>query len=144
MEQWIAFAREDWWVIVIALVIAGILIKIVKSVFKWLLVLAIAVAVLIYGFNYTPDDIREAGTKLIDAVETTKEKAISAVLGDAGEARYEKTEDGGFRISGDHFTLEGKDGAEEVTLTYFGQEFTIELNGQIREFLEKVKSASNP
>lgn len=143
MEQWMEFARDHWWMILIAIVIAVILVRIVKSVLKWLFVLLIAAAILIYGFNYTPDEIREAGSKLAEAVETTKDKAINAMLGDAGEARFEKTEDG-FRIEGGRFVLEGKDGSGEVVLTSFGQEFTIELNEQIRAFIENVKSGSNP
>lgn len=138
MEQLIAFARDNWWVILLAVVIAVVLIKIVKSVVKWLLVLAVAVAVLIYGFNYTPDEIKEAGSKLLEAVETTKEKALAAMLGDAEEAVFERTDDG-FRITGSRFTLEGKDGETTVALTYFGQEFTFELNEQIRAFIESAK-----
>lgn len=143
MEQWLAFARDNWWMIVLAVVIAIVLIKIVKSVVKWLLVLLVAAAVLIYGFNYTPDEIKEAGTKLLEAVETTKEKALEAMLGDAEEAAFEKTEDG-FRITGNRFTLEGTDGGSTVTLTYFGQEFTFELNEQIRSFVDKVKDGPRP
>lgn len=138
MEQWLAFARDNWWMIALAIVIAIVLIKIVKSVVKWLLVLIVAAAVLIYGFNYTPDEIKEAGSKLLEAVETTKEKALDAMLGDAEEATFEKTDDG-FRITGNRFTLEGTDGGSTVTLTYFGQTFTFELNEQIRSFVETVK-----
>lgn len=143
MEQWIAFVGDNWWVILLAIVIAVILIKIVKSVVKWLLVLVVAAAVLIYGFNYTPDEIKEAGSKLLEAVETTKEKALDAMLGDAEEAAFEQTEDG-FRITGSRFTLEGKTGETAVTLTYFGQEFTFELNDQIRAFIESVKHGTDP
>lgn len=143
MEQWIAFVGDNWWVILLAIAIAVILIKIVKSVVKWLLVLVVAAAVLIYGFNYTPDEIKEAGSKLLEAVETTKEKALDAMLGDAEEAAFEQTEDG-FRITGSRFTLEGKTGETAVTLTYFGQEFTFELNDQIRAFIESVKHGTDP
>jgi hypothetical protein len=141
MEQWISFVRDQWPVIVVAVVVAAVLIKVVKSVLKWLLVILIAAAVLIYGFNHAPEELAEAGAKLREAVETTKEKAIAAMLGDAGDARFERTEDG-FRIEGERFTLEGKNGETEVTLEYFGQTFTIEMNEQIRAFVEKVKSAS--
>lgn len=139
MEQWIAFVRDHWWAILIAVVIAAVLVKVVKSVLKWLLVLAIAAAVLIYGFNYDPADIKEAGTKFLEAVESTKEKAISAMLGDAGEARFEKTDDG-FRIEGSLFVLEGRDGEPELTLEYLGQTFTVDMNEQIRAFVDKVKA----
>jgi len=141
MEQWISFARDHWPVIVIAVVIAAVLIKVIKSVLKWLLVILIAAAVLIYGFNYAPDELARAGTKLRETVETTKEKAIAAMLGDVGEARFERTEDG-FRIEGSRFTLEGKNGDTQVTLSYFGQTFTLDMNDQIRAFVEKVQNGA--
>jgi hypothetical protein len=142
MEQWIAFARDNWPVIVIAVVVAIVLIRIVKSVLKWLLVLVIAAAVLIYGFNYAPEELMQAGSMLRDAVESTKEKAIGAVLGETGEARYEKTEDG-FLVEGERFTLKGKDGETGLILEYFGQQFVVEMNEQLRAFLEKVKDRSS-
>lgn len=59
MDQWIAFAQEQWYVIAIAVVALFIIYKIVKKAIKWALIIAIVVAVLIYGFNYDLSDLPE-------------------------------------------------------------------------------------
>lgn len=57
MEQWLGFAKEQWYVIVIAIIGLWIVFKLVKKAIKWVVIIAIIAAVLVYGFNYDLSDL---------------------------------------------------------------------------------------
>lgn len=52
MEQWTVFFEQRWFVIMIAIVLLWLVIKVIKTVFKWLIVLGIVVAIIVYGSTY--------------------------------------------------------------------------------------------
>ncbi len=54
MEQLIDFIQDRWLIILIAFVGIFIIIKIAKSMIKWLFIIAIVAALIIYGSNYIP------------------------------------------------------------------------------------------
>jgi hypothetical protein len=54
MDQLIDFIQDRWLLIVIALVGIVIVVKLIKSVLKWLIIIAIVAALIIYGSNYIP------------------------------------------------------------------------------------------
>lgn len=68
MDQFIAFAQERWIVIVLAILAVLIIVKVVKHIVKWLMILIIAAALLIYGYNYA-DDLGDIGAKLGELTE---------------------------------------------------------------------------
>ncbi|MEX2415343.1 MAG: hypothetical protein WD424_04295 [Paenibacillaceae bacterium] len=54
MEQFIDFIQDRWLLIVVALVGIVIVVKIIKNMIKWLIIIAIVAALIIYGSNYIP------------------------------------------------------------------------------------------
>ena len=54
MEQYIDFIQDRWLLIIVALIGIVIIGKIIKSVLKWLIIIAIVAALIIYGSNYIP------------------------------------------------------------------------------------------
>lgn len=54
MEQYIDFIQDRWLLIIVALIGIVIVGKIIKSVLKWLIIIAIVAALIIYGSNYIP------------------------------------------------------------------------------------------
>ena len=142
MDQLIAFAQEQWIVVVIAVILILIIMKVIKSVIKWLIILGLAAAVIIYGTQYTPDEIKdnimEVGSKI---VEFTKENAVKALLSDSSPVTYESAEGGRFVITAGSFTLEGLEGSSEATLSYLGQSITVELNDELKQYIENAKSS---
>lgn len=144
MEQLTAFLQDKW--IIIALVVIAILIivKVIKSVMKWLLIVLLAAGVIIYGTTYSPgeikDGIKEVGSKIADY---TKNEAVEALIGQSASAKYEAKEDGGYVVSAGKFKLEGTAGSNEATLSYMGQSFTIKLDDALNAFIEGAKAAQS-
>jgi hypothetical protein len=54
MDQLIDFVQDKWLLIIVALIGIMIVVKLVKSVLKWLIIIAIVAALIIYGSNYIP------------------------------------------------------------------------------------------
>lgn len=139
MEQLLAFLQEHWLIVAAVLVIILIVVKVIKSVVKWLIIAVLAVAVLIFGFNYTPEEIKEAGSRLLEAAELSKDKAVELIIGDVSEASYEEKDDGSFVVTTSRFTLEGSAGAKEITLKYLGQTITLERDERLQAYIDRVK-----
>lgn len=136
MEQWLQFLQERWVVIVLALFAITVLVKVVKTVIKWVLIAAIMIGVVYYGINYT-DSIREVGSQVMDVA---KEQVFQTMTREAANARYTMEPDGSFTIQSDNLTVKGKAGSDEVEITFMGQSFTLTINEVIQAYIDGAKA----
>lgn len=135
-ETWSAFFQENWLVLVIALVVLLIVIRLVKTVVKWALVAVIVVGIVLYS-GYSLDDVKELGTKVMD---TVKQEAVSAMIGEAQNAEYKTNSDGTFTVTTTNVELTGKAGDNEVKVSVKGAPaITLQLDDTIRTFIEQAK-----
>lgn len=139
MDQLIAFVQDRWLLLVVAVVAIIIIIKVIKSLVKWFIILVIAAAVIVYGANYA-GDIQEIGAKL---AEFTKDEAVKALLGEAGDATYTAGAGGVYTVETSNFRLEGSTGSDEVKLVYMGQSITIKLDGALRSFVDDARAGAS-
>src|SRR5690606_39572918 len=79
-EAWLQVLQDHWVVAVVALVVIFIVLKLVKTVLKWALVIVIVLGVLAYG-----------GYSVTDLTETLKREAISVMTAGAEDAKYRET-----------------------------------------------------
>ena len=131
-EAWLQVLQDRWLVVVVAVAAILLGLKLVKTVLKWVLVIAIAAGVLTYG-----------GYSVSDLTATLKREAITVMAGEAGEARYRLRDDGTFEVTGPNLKLTGVPNAGEVEVTYRGIPLgTWKLEGAIREFVERARSSA--
>jgi hypothetical protein len=52
MDQIIGFLQERWYIVILAVIALFIVMKIIRTAIKWVIVLAVIAAILIYGFNF--------------------------------------------------------------------------------------------
>lgn len=138
MEDVLVFVQDKWFVILAVAIVLFIVIKVLNTIVKWVIVLAILAGLFVYGANYT-DQLKEVSGKVI---EFAKEEAFNALLGDVDNAEYEEKPDGTFVIttSNGHITLSGTKGSDEVEISYRGQSFTFQLGDALQSFIDQVKS----
>jgi|GEM_PF-222249 hypothetical protein len=164
METWKQFLIDRWYVLAIALVVVLLVIKIVKTVVKWLLVAVIVIGVLLYS-GYSLEDLRvdrlkeqlgeqledlrvnklkELGEQLKDqAVSTLTREVFEAMAGETSEAVYSQGEDGTFTVRSDSLVITGKIGEGEVSITYLGAPLgRVKLDETISSFIDQAKAAS--
>lgn len=139
MDQWISFAQDRWYLIVGAIIVLFIVIGIVKTVVKWVLVLAIVGALIVYGANYK-DKIKDIGASVVSQVsDDIKDKAVSALTSEAKEAKFKANPDGSFVITTKSLQVEGKPGSDEVQITFLGKSFKMNANSAVKAFIEQAK-----
>lgn len=139
MEQWLQFAQEQWYVLLIGLVAVIVIINVVKALVKWLLIIAIVAGIAYYAIDYT-DKIKDVGGQIMDLA---LEQALEAMSGDAGSAQYMSDADGNYMIIGENITIHGNISSEEVEIEFKGQKIKIRMNDIIREYVQKVKDNNN-
>jgi hypothetical protein len=148
LETWKQFLTDRWYVLAIALVVVLLVIKIVKTVVKWLLVAVIVIGVLLYS-GYSLEDLRvdklkELGAQIKDqAVSTLTREVIEAMAGESSEAVYTAGEDGTFTVKSNSLVITGKIGESEVSITYLGAPLgRVKLDETITTFIDQAKAAS--
>lgn len=135
-DTWATFFQDNWLVLVIALVVLLIVVGLVRTVVKWALAAVIIIGVVLYS-GYTLDDVKDIGTKMMD---TVKQEAVTAMIGEAENAEYKVNEDGTFTVTTTNIELTGKTGENEVKVSLKGAPaITIPLDEAIKTFIEQAK-----
>jgi hypothetical protein len=138
-EAWKQFAIDHWIVIAVAIVALVIIVNVVKTLMKWVLVAAIVIGVMVYG-GYSVNDLKEVGSKVSSAL---LDEAITAMAGEAKEAKYTLNDDGTYTVTTKNITLSGVPNSGEVKITYRGVTFpAVPLEGAVREFVVQAREAS--
>ncbi|WP_058302394.1 hypothetical protein [Gorillibacterium timonense] len=135
MDQWSAFLTDRWYVILIALIALFLVIRIVKTVVKWLIVLIIAAGVLYYGYQYEGglDSLKQTITTA--ATQSLQDEAVAMMKKEAESATYVKNKDGSYTITTSSLKVEGKPGEDEVTVTVLKQSFKMKAS-TVKTFVE--------
>lgn len=135
MDFVMSFLQERWFVIVAAIVVLFIVIKIVKTVVKWIIVLAVLAGLFFYGASYK-DQLMDIGTTVTAEV---KSQAVKVVAGEMKEAQYKQNADGSFTVTTKSVRLDGKPGSSEVKVTFMNQTFTMKVDDVLNGLIEQAK-----
>lgn len=136
------FMAQRWYVIAGALVILFLVIKLVKTVIKWVIILAIVAAVYFYGASYK-DQLLEYGSALGTKVAAdVKNQALKTVTEEAKEAKYTQNPDGTFTVKTKSVRIDGKPGASDVQVTFMNQTFTLKVDDVLKRFIEQAKTGA--
>lgn len=136
MDFIIPFLQERWFIVVAAIVVLFVVIRIVKTVIKWVLVLAILAGLFFYGASYK-DQLLEIGSAV---TAEAKNQALKAISGEMKEAQYKQNPDGSFTVTTKSLKLEGKPGSNEVQVTFMNQTFTMKLDDVVNALIEQAKT----
>ncbi|TYP71360.1 hypothetical protein [Paenibacillus methanolicus] len=141
-DTWAQFFQDNWFVLVIALVVLWLVIRIVRTVVKWLIVAVIIVGIIVYS-GYTLDDLKSIDLKEIGSTITDKfkEQAISAMAGEAKEATFTNNADGTFTVKSKNVELTGTPGAGEVKVKFQGNALgTWKIDDAIQALITQAKT----
>lgn len=134
-----SFLSERWYVIAAALLIMFLVVKVVKTVVKWVVVLAVLAGLFFYGASYK-DQILELGTTVGAKVATeVKDQAVKSIADEMKDAKYKQNADGSFTVTTKSVKLEGKPGSSDVQVTFMNQTFTMKLDNVLRGFIDQAK-----
>lgn len=139
MEQWMLFLQERWYILLIGLVVLFLAIKLIKTVLKWIIVLALIAGIVIYAMNYK-DEISELTASLGSGITASiKDQAIQAMLGEADEAKYKPNPDGSYTVTTKNLQVDVAPGSKDANITFMGQTFTLRIDDAVQSFIERAK-----
>jgi len=130
-----SFLQDRWFIIVGAIIVLFLVIKIVKTVVKWIIVLAVLAGLFYYGADYK-DQLMEMGTAV---TAEAKNQALKAISGEMKEAQYKQNPDGTFTVTTKSLKLEGNPESNEVKVTFMNQTFTMKMDDVINALIEQAK-----
>lgn len=142
MEAMLPFLQERWYVVALAVVVLFVVVRIVKTVVKWFIIVAVVAALWFYGASYK-DKLMEIGTTAVNsAVNEVKDQAVKAIAEEAKQAQYKMNPDGTFTVMTKSVKVEGKPGSSEVKITFMNQTFTMNADGAINALIEQAQKNS--
>jgi hypothetical protein len=143
MDQLLVFLQDRWLVVLVVLVALFVIINVVKTVLKWVLVIAILAGLVYYGSTYS-EQVKEIGDAVAsgakEAFEEMKAKALQA-LAQKG-AVYKDNGDGTYTITAGTIRLDGKIGSDKVKITIAGVSAEIAIDDVLRAAIETAKTNS--
>lgn len=149
-DAWMQFLQDHWVVVAIAILAIIVIMKVVKTVLKWILVIAIIIGIATYG-GYSIDDMKDIGNKVSDELGTIgdkvsaelKDQAIKAMAGEASEATYTDNEDGSYSIKSTNIELTGIPNSGEVTVKFHGQSLgSWKMEGAVRDYVVQARASA--
>jgi hypothetical protein len=130
------FLHDRWFIVIAAIVALFVVVKVLKTVVKWVIVLAVIGALIFYGANYK-DKLGMIGGELLDGAKSV---AVSKLADEMKDAKYENHPDGTYTITSKNVKLEGQSGSDEVSITFKGKTVTVKINNLIRAYIEGAKN----
>ncbi|NOU92839.1 hypothetical protein GC093_06280 [Paenibacillus sp. LMG 31456] len=135
MDFLLSFLQERWFIIVGAIVVLFLVVRILKTVVKWVIVLAVLAGLFFYGASYK-DQLLDIGT----AVSTeAKNQAVKAFSNEMKEAQYKQNADGTFTVTTKSLKLDGNPSSNEVKVTFMNQTFTMKMDDAVNALIEQAK-----
>lgn len=146
LQVWTEFLKQNWLVIVVALVVLFLILNFVKTVVKWALVLVIAGAVIIYS-GITLKDLSNVGQVVGSvtgqAMDKSKEAALEMMKKEATEAKLKKNADGTFTITTPNLEVTGSEGADKVKVSFQGISLgEWKVSDTLEAFIQEAKRNS--
>ncbi|PZE21281.1 hypothetical protein [Paenibacillus xerothermodurans] len=136
MDVVMSFVQERWFIIAAAVVLLFVVLHIVKTVIKWVIVLAVLAGLYFYGASYT-DQLLDIGTAVSAEV---KNQAVKAFAAEMQHAQYKHNADGTYTVTTKSLKLEGSPGSNEMRVTFMDQTFTIKADAAVQALIEQAKN----
>ncbi|WP_411343679.1 ATPase [Paenibacillus sp. WLX1005] len=139
-QVWSEFFKQNWLIILVALIILFLVINLVKTVIKWLIVIIIVAAVCIYS-GISLDQIRDTVTNVTDqTVGALRDQALDVMKNEAKDARFIQNGDGTYTVKSDNIEFTGEPGAGKVSMTFRGVPLgEWDVNSTIQSVITQAK-----
>ncbi|WP_223067610.1 hypothetical protein [Paenibacillus caui] len=119
-QVWIDFFKQNWLIIVVALVALVLIANLVKTVVKWVFIIAIAAFLIVYS-GISLNDISNAVSKVKnETISTMKNEALNLMKNEAKDAKYEQDKDGSFTIITPNLEVTGEANSDKVKVSLRG------------------------
>ncbi|MDQ0090682.1 hypothetical protein J2T12_004105 [Paenibacillus anaericanus] len=139
VQVWIEFLKENWLVIVVALVVLFLILNFVKTVVKWALVLVIAAFIIIYSGLSLKDLSSAVSVVTEQATSIGKDQVLNVMKNEAKDAKLTKNSDGTFTITTSNLEVTGTIGGDKVKVVSHGISLgEWKVNDTVEAFIQEA------
>lgn len=143
MEQLIQFLKDYWVAVCVVFFLVAIVSIMVKTVVRFVLIAVAIGAILVYGFNYTPEQVVDMGKKAADVASAVVNDTIGPIVEkELSGAKTVVKPDGTYEIKTTSVTIVGKKGSEKAKIFFKGKQYTVnisELGTTVENFIKNVE-----
>ncbi|MEK8132468.1 hypothetical protein WMW72_31690 [Paenibacillus filicis] len=133
------FIQDRWFVIVGAVIVLFLVIKLVKTVVKWVLIIALLAALYYYGASYKDQLLELGATVGAQAAAEVKNQVVKAFSDEIKEATYKQNPDGSFTVMTKSVRLDGKPGESDIKVTFMNNSFTVKMDDVMKALVDQAK-----
>lgn len=117
---WVDYVKQNWLIIVVALVALLLIANLVKTVAKWVLILVIVAFLVVYS-GISLNDIGKAVTTVKDeTMSTMTNEALNLMTNEAKDAKFKQNADGTFVITTPNLEVSGSADSDKVKVSLHG------------------------
>ncbi|SDE03014.1 hypothetical protein SAMN02799630_04449 [Paenibacillus sp. UNCCL117] len=139
MDFLMEFIQDRWFVIAGAIIVLFIVVKLVKTVMKWVLIIALLAGLYYYGASYKDQLLELGGAVGAQAAAEVKTQVVKAFGDEVKEASYKQNADGSFTVTTKSVRLDGKPGESEVKVTFMNRSFTVKMDDVMKALIDQAK-----
>lgn len=135
VESFKSLAFDQWWVIILAIVVIYLVSKIAKSFVKWAVIIAVLLFFLNYGTNYQAF-VADVKGKVWSVAEDFAYKKMTQ---NTEQATYELNPDGTFTVKTEGVRISGAASSEKLKVTYKGITFDVDRTSFLQRYIEDAQ-----
>ncbi|AET57098.1 hypothetical protein ACWHAM_09155 [Paenibacillus terrae] len=135
--------QDNWLYILIGLVLLLVILKIVRTLVKWLLVIVVVVGLLIYsGISF--DQVGKVVTQAKDdAINKFQSEALNMMIKEARDAKYTSNGDGTFSVTSSNLEVKGPFDGDKVKVWFQGMPLgEWSMSDTVKKYIESAKGST--
>jgi hypothetical protein len=121
--------------------VVAIVSSLVRAMFKLVIFALFAAGILIFGFNYSTDEVKDLGLKALSAVSQVFKEVTPVVQKEISQADVVFHQDGSYEMKTKSLRIIGVKGKDEATLVYKGHSYKIDVSDFGNLINDKLKEA---
>ena len=142
MDVLASFLIAHWILVLAGLLVLFLVFKLLKALFKWLLILAVLALLVLFGMQYrkTHGGGQSSGFASEAAmVAAMKDRALDALRAEMQDAKVERHKDGSFTLHTQSVQVDGKPGDKQARVRFMDHTFHVDMDHDWKQLLDEAQ-----
>lgn len=135
--------QDNWMYILIGLVLLLVILKIVRTLVKWLIVIVVIAGLLIYsGISF--EQVGKVVTQAKDdAINNVQSEALNMMIKEGRDAQYTSNADGTFSVTSSNLEVKGPFDGDKVKVWFQGMSLgEWSMGDTVKKYIEGAKGSA--
>lgn len=135
--------QDNWLYILIGLVLLLVILKVVRTLVKWLIVIVVITGLLIYsGISF--EQVGKVVTQAKDdAISKVQSEALNMMIKEGQDAKYTSNADGTFSVTSSNLEVKGPFDGDKVKVWFQGMPLgEWSIGDTVKKYIESAKDSA--